>query len=211
MAHIKTIAIVGAAGNMGSAIARSLQGKYRLLLMSRDESKLVHLKADLASAPGAEVYTMSCAKDAAWEADIIIIATPYGAEREVAEKIRDVAVGKIVISISNPNDGSYGQPAPSGDSSAAEVLQGLLPYSKVVKTFNTMFASDFMTSRMDGKVVDAFIAGNNSDAVESVSKVVVSAGFSPIVVGDLSMSRMLERMQSILVRMAGKHNPQPVR
>lgn len=207
MSAIKSIAIVGAVGKMGSAIARSLQGKYRLLLMSRDEKKLVDLKTELTkSTPHAEVYAVTCAKDAAWEADIIIIATPYEMEREIAEKIREVAVGKIVISISNPPDGAHNKLIASKKSSAAEELQRLLPYSKVVKTFNTTFASDFMKSIKNGKVVDAFIAGNNSDAVDTVSEVVSSAGFSPVVVGDLTMSRSLERMQLMLARLSMRNN-----
>jgi predicted dinucleotide-binding enzyme len=209
MANIKTIAIVGATGKMGSAIARSLHGKYRLLLMSNDESKLLDLKSELGkSTAGAEAYSVSCAREASWEADIIIVATPYQAEREVAEKIREVAVGKIVVSISNPLDSSYSQLVTSEDSSAAEELQKLLPYSKVVKTFNTTFAADFMKPVIDGKTVDAFIAGNNSDAVETVSKVVGAAGFNPIVVGDLTLSRTLERMQLMLIQLAIKNNYQ---
>jgi predicted dinucleotide-binding enzyme len=99
MASIKTIAIVGATGSMGSAIANALSKnkKYRLLLMSTDETKLVGLKLKLQKA-GAEVYALSCAKEASWEADIIFVATPYGAEKDVAEKIRDVVTGKVVIS-----------------------------------------------------------------------------------------------------------------
>jgi predicted dinucleotide-binding enzyme len=192
---------------MGSAIARSLQGKYRLLLMSRDEAKLFDLKSELSkSTPDPEVYAVSCAREAAWESDIIIIATPYEAEREVAEKIREVAVGKIVISISNP---AHSQLVTSEDFSAAEELQRRLPYSKVVKTFNTTFAADFMTSLIDRRIVDAFIAGNNTDAVETVSKVVAFTGFGPVVAGDLTMSRALERMQLMLRKLALKNNYSP--
>ena len=124
MATIETIAIVGAAGKLGSAVARSLNGKYRLLLMSEDVEELVELKTELSkSSPDAEVHAVSCAREAAWEADIIIIATPYAAEKDVAEKIREVAVGKIVISISRPLDSFYSQLVTSEDSSAAEKLQ----------------------------------------------------------------------------------------
>ena len=137
-------------------------------------------------------------KEASWEADIIILATPYGAEKEVAEKIREVATGKVVISISNPLNSSYNDLVTSED--AAEELQKLLPNSKVVKTFNTTFAADFMTPVIDGKTAEAFIAGNNSDAVETVSEIVKTAGFNPIVVGDLTVSRTLERMQLILIQ-----------
>ena len=87
MAGVKTIAIIGASGNMGSAIAKSLskKGNYRLLLMSSDLDKLVDVKSFIEkSSPYTEVFTLSCARDASWEADIIILATPYEAEREIA-------------------------------------------------------------------------------------------------------------------------------
>lgn len=207
MATIKTIAIVGATGNMGSAIAKSLSrsSDYRLLLMSNDQDKLVDLKLELAKSK-VEAFAVSCAREASWEADIIIVATPYEAEREVVEKIREVATGKIVISISNPLSAAYNDLVTSPDTSAAEELQKLLPNSKVVKTFNTTFAADFMSPVIDGKRADAFIAGNNGDAVETVSGIVKAAGFNPIIAGDLTVSRTLERMQLLLIQLAIKNN-----
>lgn len=207
MATIKTIAIVGATGNMGSAIAKSLSrsSDYRLLLMSNDQDKLVDLKLELAKSK-VEAFAVSCAREASWEADIIIVATPYEAEREVVEKIREVATGKIVISISNPLSAAYNDLVTSPDTSAAEELQKLLPNSKVVKTFNTTFAADFMSPVIDGKRADAFIAGNNGDAVETVSGIVKAAGFNPIIAGDLTVSRTLERMQLLLIQLTIKNN-----
>ena len=209
MTAIKTIAIVGATGNMGSAISTTLAktGHYRLLLMANDQEKLVELKSQLdRSGTAADIYTISCAREASWEADIIIVATPYDAEKNVAEKIREVATGKIVISISNPLDSSYNKLVTSPDTSAAEELQKLLPNSKVVKTFNTTFAANFITPVIEGKKADAFIAGNNGDAVEVVSKVVADAGFNPIIAGDLTVSRTLERMQLMLIQLNMKYN-----
>jgi 8-hydroxy-5-deazaflavin:NADPH oxidoreductase len=209
MGTIKTIAIVGATGNMGSSIAKSLaaNGKYRLLLMANNQEKLSELKSQLeTTGTQAEVLTISCAREASWEADIIIVATPYEAEKEVAERIREVATGKIVISISNPLNDKYNELVTSPDTSAAEELQKLLPNSKVVKTFNTTFAADFITPVIDGKTADAFVAGNNGDAVDTVSQVVKSAGFNPVVVGDLTVSRTLERMQLMLIQLNIKNN-----
>lgn len=208
MTTVKTIAIVGATGNMGSAITKSLsKGNYRLLLMANDQAKLEALKSELEKAESkSEIDTIGCAKEASWEADIIIVATPYGAEKEVAEKIKDVAVGKVVISISNPLNSNYNDLVTSSDTSAAEELQKMLPYSKVVKTFNTTFAANFTSPIIDGKTADAFIAGNNGDAVEMVSEIVKTAGFNPIEAGDLSVSRTLERMQLLLIQLNMKNN-----
>ncbi len=199
MVQKKTIAIVGATGKRGAYVARSLaSSSHRLLLMSEDTEKLSALKIELSSS-SADVETISCAKDACWEADIIIVATPFAIEKETAEKIREVATGKIVISVSDLIEASVYDLAVPHHSSAAEELQRLLPYSKVVKTFNTALSTGHL--RPTTKAPDTFIAGNNGDAVSEVFELVRSAGLNPFIVGDLSTSRAMERMQLVT-----KHN-----
>lgn len=203
MSETKTIAIIEATSEMGSAIAKSLLniGTYRLLLMSNDQVKLEGLLTQLEKPQrDTEVFTMSCAREASWEADIIIVATPHGAEAEVGDRIREVATGKIVISISNPLIEAYYYPVTSDDTSAAEELQKLLPYSKVVKAFSTMFPVDFIQRPLDKQALDVFISGNNWKALETVSQIVAHAGFNPIVVGDLTVSRTLERVRFKLIQ-----------
>ncbi len=209
MATIKTIAIVGATGNMGSAIAKSLskKGNYRLLLMSNEQDKLVDLKTQIEkSSKSNEVFAISCAREASWESDIIIVATPYEAEKEVAEKIREVATGKIVISISNPLNSAYNELVTSADTSAAEELQKLLPNSKVVKAFNTTFAADFATLVIAEKQVDSFVVGNDQEAVEIIAELVKTVGFNPIVAGELPVSRTLENMTLLMISLTMKYN-----
>ena len=208
MATIKTIAIIGASGNMGSAIAISLaKAPYRLLLFGKEEKKLRSVFKEIKlinKLVNAEV--IGCAADASWEADIIIAAVPFAAEKELAEKIKQVATGKIVISISNPLNDTYTGLVTNADTSAAEELQKLLPHSKVIKAFNTTFAGDFSQPVIDGKTVDAFIAGNDEEALETVSDVVRSAGFNPIKAGALAVSRTLENMQALLIQLSIKNN-----
>lgn len=69
-----------------------------------------------------------------------------------------------------------------------------------------MFAADFNQPEIDGKQVDAFIAGNDDDALEIVRDLVQTAGFNPVIAGDLSLSRVLEHMQLLLIRLSIKHN-----
>lgn len=204
----QTIAIIGATGNMGSAISKALAGgNYRLLLKSGQKEKLDLLIDEIKSKnTGADVEAAFCPADAGWEADIIILAVPFEAEEGIAEKIREVANQKIVISIANPLNSTYNGLVTAPGTSAAEELQKLLPHSKVVKAFNTTFAADFSSPFIDGKQVDAFIAGNHEDAVEIVSELVSTAGFNPIVAGDLTASRTLESMQLLLIRLGMKYN-----
>src|ERR1051325_11464188 len=104
MAVRKTIAIIGATGDMGSAIAKTLaSGNYRLLLTSLDKAKLEKLSDYLKrNNSTAEVAVIPSDKEASREADIIVLTVPYKAEKEVAEKIKDVARQKVVIDASNP-------------------------------------------------------------------------------------------------------------
>lgn len=191
----ETIAIIGATGNIGAAIARNLsRDNYRLVLMSSDVPALGKLKSSLSTSdPKAMIDTNDCAKEVAWEADIIILTCAYKVEQEIIEKIREVAIGKILISISNPFDVNYSDLVRSTNTSAAEELQKLLPHSKVVKVFN-MTPADNIDSATSKRKSDAFIATNNGNALDVISRVIASAGFNPVVVGDLSVSRSLERM-----------------
>lgn len=204
----QTIAIIGAAGNMGSAISKSLaKGNYRLLLKANKQEELVKLANEIKNSnPAADVETIACPTEASWEADIIILAVPFEAEKEIAEKIKEVANQKIVISIANPLNQTYDGLVTAPGTSAAEELQKLLPDSKVIKSFNTTFAADFATPVIDGKQVDAFIAGNDEDALETVKELVSTAGFNPIVAGNLSVSRTLENMQLLLIQLGMKYN-----
>ena len=204
----QTIAVIGATGNMGSAISKSLaKGNYRLLLGANDQEKLEVLVKDIKTRnASANVEAINCPIDASWEADIIIAAVPYSAEKEVADKIREVANQKIVISIANPLNETYDGLETDPASSAAEELQKLLPNSKVVKAFNTTFVADFTTPVIDGEKADAFIAGNDNDAVQTVAELVNTAGFNPIVAGNLSVSSTLEKMQLLLIQLGMKYN-----
>jgi NADPH-dependent F420 reductase len=203
----QTIAIIGATGNMGSAISKSLsKGNYRLLLMSEEKEKLQQLAAEIREANReADLEVVDCPAEAGWEADIIIPAVPFDAEKEVAEKIREVANQKIVISIANPLNASFDGLVTAPGSSAAEELQKRLPNSRVVKAFNTTFAADFSAPVIDEKLVDAFIAGDDEEAVENVKELVSTVGFNPVVAGELSVSRTLENMQLLLIRLGIKN------
>ena len=200
----QTIAIVGAAGSMGAGIARNLANAgHSILLAGSRREKLIELLGNIKSVtPHADVEILDCAHEASWEADIIIPAVPYTAQREVANKIRDVATGKIVISIVNPLNETIDGLVTAPTTSAAEKLAVLLPYSKIVKAFNTVTPADFNMPDLGGSRVDCFVAGDDASAVETVAGLVKQGGFRPIVAGKLSESRTLEAMALHLIRLS---------
>ena len=86
----QTIAVIGATGNMGSAISKSLsKGNYRLLLKANKQEELDAIVEEIKNYNAdADLETAVCPTEASWEADIIILAVPFGAEKEIAGKIK---------------------------------------------------------------------------------------------------------------------------
>lgn len=197
----QTIAIIGATGIMGSGIACSLaKAGHRILIAGRDKAKLSTLLENIKEAtPNADIDILDCSREASWEADIVIPVVSYAAQAEVASRIKDVVTGKIVVSIANLLNGTYDGLVTDSTTSAAEELQKLLPHSKVVKAFNTVFGADFATPNLGGKTVDNFIAGDDEQAVATIAALVKDAGFNPLVAGELSVSRTLESMMVLLI------------
>ena len=208
MSEKQTIAVIGATGNMGAAITKSLsKGNYRLLLSANDPGKIMALVEEIKNNnASADVESIDGTVKSNWKADIIILAVPYQVEKEIIEQIKEAANQKIIISIANPLNETYNGLVTAPDTSAAEELQKLLPNSKVIKAFNTTFAADFTTPVIDGKQADCFIAGNDEEAMQTVSGLVSTAGFNPIIAGDLSVSRILENMQLLLIQLGMKYN-----
>jgi NADPH-dependent F420 reductase len=203
-----TIAIIGAAGTMGSGIARNLaKAGHRILLAGPHKEKLDGLlEAIKATTPDADVEVLDCSHEASWEADVIIPAVPYAAQADVAARIKDVVTGKIVVSIVNPLHVTYDGLAADPTTSGAEELAALLPHSKVVKAFNTVFGSSFNAPAVGGKTVDCFVAGDDEQAIATVSQLIKEAGFNPLVAGQLSVSRTLEGMMALLIGLTIKNH-----
>ncbi|NCT95049.1 MAG: NAD(P)-binding domain-containing protein [Chitinophagaceae bacterium] len=204
----QTIAVIGASGNMGTAISVGIaKGNYKILLIDPAKDKLNNTLQEIHKYhPLADAEIVDCSVNAGWEADMVILAVPYQAEKAIADKIRAVVNQKIVISIANPLNDTYSGFETAPDTSAALELQKLLPNAKVVKAFNTTFAADFYTPVIDGKQVDSFIAGNDEEAVQTVQELITTVGFNPIIAGDLTVSRTLELMQLLLIQLGLKNN-----
>ena len=211
----KTIAILGAGGRMGSGIARSLaRTGYRVLLSDESENGLLLASERLPfllgqikiGVPQADVEIATSLREASWEGDIVIPTVPYEVQAEVASKIKDVVTGKIVISTTNPLkktcDGLLTPPT----TSAAEELAQHLPHSKIVKAFNTIFPAQIERPTVAGTNVDVFVAGDDREAVSTVVELVKDAGFNPVLVGGLAMSRTLENMMVLLISLSARNH-----
>jgi predicted dinucleotide-binding enzyme len=173
MATKKTIAIIGAASNLGSTIAKELaNGPYRLLLFAEDKKALGSLSKQITIAnPSADIDCMGCAADASWEADIIISTVSLNEEKETARKIEPFANRKILVSISSKN--KIDEPGIPGAIRATKKLQKLLPGAKAVKLFNASLP-------VDSEQVPVFIAGDDDEALQTVREILQIAGYEDV-------------------------------
>lgn len=193
----KTVAIIGAVGNMGAPIALGLAtAGYRVLLTDDIRShplrymKLSWLERKIRlEVPQADVEMAVSRREASWEADIIILAIPYAEQAEVASRIKDVVTGKVIISLGNPLNETHNTLITAPATSAAEKLAPLLPHSKIVKVVSAIFATRPEEQKVQGVNVDVFVAGDDKGSVETVMQLVEDAGFHSVVVGMLPMSR----------------------
>lgn len=122
---------------MGIAIVKILANKNHRLLLFSDETNelddlLSQIKKDL---PDLEIESMGCPKEASWEADIIILTISPDEEKDFAEKIRDFATGKVIISMSNLSNNHKTKARKSFIPGPPVDLKEMLPNSKIIKAF----------------------------------------------------------------------------
>ncbi|WP_069767109.1 NADPH-dependent F420 reductase [Streptomyces sp. LUP30] len=189
------ITIVGA-GNMARGIGtRVLSGGHSLRLHDRNQDKAEQLAVALSEAVGgADVQAYGVEGVAA--ADVVVLALPYPAGREVAGSLGAALSGKVVVDICNPVDFStFDSLAVPPGTSAAEEIAATVANVRVVKAFNTTFAGPLVTGEVAGRPLDVFIAGDDDAAKETVASVVTSGGMRPLDVGPLRRARELEAFQ----------------
>jgi predicted dinucleotide-binding enzyme len=151
---------------------------------------------------GAKASTGTFAEAASF-GEVVVLAT-LGVANESAlrmagpEKMR----GKVVIDATNPLDFSAGMPpklAVSGNDSAGERVQRLLPDAHVVKAFNTVGNPFMFRPEFPGGPPDMFIAGDNADAKKKVAGILKDFGWGVVDVGGVESSRYLEAMCMVWV------------
>ena len=186
------VTVIGA-GNMGSGFVKQLTiAGHQVSVTSRnlDKARLV------ASAnPGSSAIP---AENAATNADIIVLATSYNDAVEALHSVGDLQ-GKVVIDISNPLTDDYMGLSIGHNTSAGEEIAKVVPNAHVVKAFNTVFAQVLAEGADFGNdsKVSVFIAGDNAQSKQIVTKLAEDMGFKTIDAGGLKNARYLEPLAGL--------------
>jgi predicted dinucleotide-binding enzyme len=119
----------------------------------------------------------------ALEAEMIFLAVPYPAHRDVARQLNNWN-GKVVVDATNPFDVA---PEEFGGRLSSEVVAEAFVGARVVKAFNHLPARQLGTNpTVEGQQQVVFVSSNDADASASVAAVVTQLGFAPVELGDLT-------------------------
>jgi predicted dinucleotide-binding enzyme len=199
------VLIIGT-GNMGRGIAtRLVAGGNEITLFDIDTAKAEALATELGgTASGARVATAETPGEAVPASDVVILASWYGPNLEVARQLGAALDGKVVVDISNPLNETYDGLATKPGTSAAENIAAVLPAgAKLLKAFNTTFAGTLVAGQVAGQPLDVFIAGDDQGAKETLARLARGGGLNPVDVGPLARARELEALGFLGISLQG--------
>ncbi|GAA6202115.1 F420-dependent NADP oxidoreductase [Aquicoccus sp. SU-CL01552] len=163
------IAVIGN-GNVGSGLAK-------VLGQAGHEVDPIGRNGDLSAAVS--------------QAELVVLATPYGAVADLAGKAD--FTGKTVVDVSNPVTEDFSGLQVGHKTSAAEEIASRLSGATVVKAFNTIFAQHYGAGlKVNGQPIQTFVAADDEAARESVKALAAEIGLEPVDAGPLSNARYLE-------------------
>jgi hypothetical protein len=208
------VTIVGA-GRLAEGVAvRALTGGHRLRIVDREPRKADALAESLAlrgarsGLAGGASLSLSVAVGSVGKAiagaDVVVLALPYPEGRAVAREQGAALSGVTVVDTCNPVDFStFDSLLTSPGMSAAEEIAFANPAARVVKAFNTTFASALIAGQVGGLPLDVFLAGDDTRAKSQVAALVSDGGMRPVDTGPLRRGRELEAFQLLHMTLQG--------
>lgn len=161
------MAVIGASDKRNFTVLKELSEHYQLLLFDKDPKALSDVHDSLlAKNRNINIEKMSCATDASWEADIIILSGFCINDAEIVQKIKEVATAKIMIIMENDDEFTK-------SINRQLSFDVVFPHSKIVEVINL---------NVDDKAEKEFLLeGHDSYALDSVSNIFERMGFNTYV------------------------------
>ena len=187
------IGILGA-GNIGATAARLFvdAGHEVAVSNSRGPESLQSLIAEL----GPQAHSMSIA-GASGFGDVILLAVPWRSPEALPHP--ELLRNKIVIDAMNPYHPEGGFYDLEG-STSSEIVLKRIPGSRLVKAFNTIYYVHLAGRGRKDLPMDErhtiYVAGDDAEAKQVVSKLIEDIGFAPLDTGSLREGGRLQEPNS---------------
>jgi predicted dinucleotide-binding enzyme len=186
-----SVTIIGT-GTMGTAIAEiALAGGNAVQMLARASDKA--LPAGTTAGMIGDTIT----------GDVIVLALPYPAVRDVLGVYAGRLNGKIVVDITNPLDfATFDSLVVAADGSSSQEIASLLPQASVLKAFNTNFAATLRSGNVGSEKTTVLIAGDDPDAKATLAAIVTGGGLTAVDAGQLKRARELEALGFLQLTLA---------
>jgi NADPH-dependent F420 reductase len=196
-----TIAVLGGTGQEGGGLAlRWAKVGHRVILGSRNAEKAASVANEINRVLGQGNVSGASNKDAADEANIVVLTVPHSAQRVTVEEVRESLIGKILIDATVPlipPKVARVQLPPEG--SAVAAIQKLLGEEvRVVSAFQNVSAHHL--KEFDHEIdCDVLVCGDNVPARETVIELASDIGLRALHAGPIVNSAAAEALTSILI------------
>jgi NADPH-dependent F420 reductase len=201
------IAVLGGTGKEGSGLAlRWAAAGYDVTLGSREAEKAQRAAAELNATLGKESVRGMTNREAAAQADVIVMTVPYAAHAATLESVKDVVQNKVLVDVTVPLDPQNVRRVklPAGGSASAEAQQSLGEGVKVVAAFQNISAEHLQS--LDHEIeCDVLVCGNDKDAKKLVIELAQAARIQAWDGGPIENAVVVEGLTSVLINLNIKH------
>jgi NADPH-dependent F420 reductase len=200
-ALLLTIAVLGGTGKEGKGLAfRWARSGYRVLIGSRSSEKAVTAASEIMELlEGSSSVVGTTNREAAEQADIVVLTVPYAAHRDTLESVKDVLKGKLLVDVTVPlvpPKLSKVQMPPAG-SAAQEARQILGEEVEVVAAFQNVSHEHLLGE--EEVECDVLVTGTSKKARAEVLKLVEATGLTGWDAGPIENSVVVEGLTSVLI------------
>ncbi len=190
-----SVSIIGT-GNMGSAIARIARAAgASVQVIDSDTAK--------AEALAGEIGATATPVGSELTGDVVVLAVAYTALDDVIDTYRGQLSGRIVVDITNPVDmNTFDSLVVPADRSSAALLAERVPAARVLKAFNTNFASTLASGSVGGAPTTVLVAGDDAAAKATLIDLVRAGGLQVEDAGSLKRAREMEAIGFLQIGLA---------
>lgn len=197
----RKIAIVGGTGKEGKGLAyRWVKAGYTVVIGSRQAEKAETAAAELKTLTGEDAQVSGLEnKNAALEADVVVLTVPYSAHRLTLELIKPCMAGKILVDVTVPlvpPRVTRVQMPPAG-SAAQEAVEILGDGVEVTAAFQNISYEHLLHD--DEVTSDVLVTGTSKTARSVTLALVKAAGLVGFDAGPIENSVVAEGLTSILI------------
>ena len=200
------IAFIGV-GHVGAPLAAHLAEAGHTVVLAESKPGSASVAEALQRSPRLSARPTA---EAIQGADVVFLATPFGANEAALTPIADALAGKVLVDCTNPVGPGLSHGLKS-ERSGSELVQALVPKASVVKAFTIYGFENFEDSAYPDYNVKAamLFCGDDAGAKARVGALITDCGFEPVDVGGLVQALHLEHMTLMWVRMVrmGGHSP----